>query len=42
MVGRQRLNTRHIYQSWPAVLLQRSGIKEELAALGRHGGQPHS
>jgi hypothetical protein len=34
MVSVQLLNTRHISKSWPTVLLQRSGIKEEAAALG--------
>jgi hypothetical protein len=34
MVGMQLLNTRHVSKSRSAVLLQRSGIKEEELALG--------
>jgi hypothetical protein len=40
--GVQWSNTRHVCRVWLAVLLQRSGIKEESSALGRHGGQPRS
>jgi hypothetical protein len=38
----RQLNTRYIGESRSALLLQRSGIKEEAAALGRNGGQPRS
>jgi hypothetical protein len=38
----QQSNIRHLSRIWLVVLLQRSGIKEELAAISRHGGQPRS
>jgi hypothetical protein len=38
----QRQNTRHVSRIWLVVLLQRNGIKEESAAISRHGGQPRS
>jgi hypothetical protein len=39
-VDARRLIAHHVSRSWSAVLLQRSGIKEEKLALGQHGGQP--
>jgi hypothetical protein len=42
MVDVRPLNAHHVVRIRSAVLLQRSGIKEELLALGQHGGQPRS